>query len=482
MLFGCSADMAAGVDLESATVPETTGQKILFVGADPSDLQRSFYLAEAVQELRTSSNEAGPDLTEAESFNITDLGAGTEPYLSTEQGELMELFPSSAPFPVPDRTGSLIAAVAALPEEEDVGAVGRVLIRNLITDELLVTPDLQGIHSLHFSWFGGWLLVGHKDAEEPDRLRLSLVDHLGGGGVVPLLPDEEATYQFVGLERWSDRVLLLREDRSTLRRDIVRYDPSSDTAELLTESLEGQLSSASLSPKGRWLALGTTDEVTGLRQLAVLDLNSPEAELHLLAAGDTQECFWGSWQPEVLAVRGEEADFIARLAAVCQSIDAGRPDIVLWTPGEAGSLQYLTQAPQPELFDGSMAGLTIRSQIRWAPNAQLLVFGASPTEDALEGGSMSLVALSLAPGSTASPIFGAAESSSAWAHFSSAITKPHLLVWDRSETGLADSSGRHPILVVMADQPGSPPHGVQLGQDLYVSYPQYLGANTMLYP
>ena len=481
-LAGCNADMTAGVDLESATVPETTGQKILFVGADPSDLRRSFYLAEAVQELRSSTDETGPDLTEAESFNITDLGAGTEPYLSTEQGELMELFPSSSPFPVPDRTGSLVAAVAALPEEANSHGVGRVLIRNLITGQLIVTPDLHGIHSLHFSWFGGWLLVGHQDAEEPDRQLLSLIDHLDGGVIVPLLPDDDATFRFAGLERWSDRLLLLREDRSTLRRDIIRYEPGSGTSELLTESVEGQISSASLSPKGRWIALEITDEMTGTRQLAALDLDSPQADPQLLGAEGTDECFWGAWQPEVLPARGEEPEFVARLAAVCQSMDAGRPDIVLWTPGETDALQHLTQAPQPELFDGSMAGLTIRSQIRWAPNAQLLVFGASPTEDALESGSMSLVALSLSPGSTASPIFSAGESSSAWAHFSSAITRPHLIVWDRSETGLADSSGRHPILVVMADQPGSSPHGVQLGQNLYVSYPQYLGANTMLYP
>ena len=180
ILFGCSADMAASVDLESATVPETTGQKILFVGADPSDLQRSFYLAEAVQELRTSSNEAGLDLTEASPSSLI----WAQVYLSTEQGELMELFPSSAPFPVPDRTGSDRGCRRA-PEEAD--GFGRVLIRNLITEELLVTPDLQGIHSLPLQLVRGWLLVGHKDAEEPDRLRLSLVDHLEEGGR-PLAP------------------------------------------------------------------------------------------------------------------------------------------------------------------------------------------------------------------------------------------------------------------------------------------------------
>ena len=396
--------------------------------------------------------------------------------MSTDQGALMELFPSSAPFPVPDRTGSLVAAVAALPEDTNSGGMGRVLIRNLITNELSVTPDLHGIHSLNFSWFGRWILVGHQDDKEPERQRLSLIDHLEGGDVVPLLPDEDATFRFAGLERWSDRLLLLREDRSTLRRDIIRYEPGNGLSELLTESVEGQISSASLSPRGGWIALEITDEITGTRQLAAIDLDSPGTDLHLLGAEDTQECFWGSWQPELLPARGEEPNFVARLAAVCQSLDAGRPDIVLWTPGEADGVQHLTQAPQPELFDGSMAGLTIRSQIRWAPNAQLLVFGASPTEDALESGPMSLVALSLTPGSTASPIFSDAESSSAWAHFSSAITRPHLLVWNRSETGLADSSGRHPILVVMADQPGSIPHGVQLGQDLYVSpIPSILG-------
>ena len=152
-----------------------------------------------------------------------------------------------------------------------------------------------------------------------------------------------------------------------------------------------------------------------------------------------------------------------------------------WFPGQDIEADTLTSGPQPELFDGTMSGLTLRSRPQWDPSGAVIVFGASTQEEAIEGEAMSLVALPLDE-SSAYPIFTADEGSSGWAHFSSALTKPHLLVWDRSETGLLDSQGDHPIQVVVVDEPGRAPHPVALGQDLFVAYPQYLGANTMLYP
>jgi hypothetical protein len=283
--------------------------------------------------------------------------------------------------------------------------------------------------------------------------------------------------RFAGLERSSDRILLEVSDPDSGSFDVYRFDPNADELVHLTDGLEPGASDPRLSPDGSHLALTITDPTTGLRSILVFPLaEGPEAGWRLGATPDT-ECFWPVWQP----LLPEDPSLAPNLACVCQDADGNRPDIVRWFTGSESPPTLLTAGPQPELFDGSMNGLTVRSRPQWDPSGVLLVFGASTQEDAIEGEALTLVALPLIEG-TAYPVFTASVGSSGWAHFSSAVSRPHLLVWNRAETGLLDSQGSHPIQVVAVDLPGQPPHPVVLGRDQFVSYPQFLGSNTMLYP
>jgi len=452
---------------------------ILFVGTEPQQLTSALYLAQALDS--GSSNRVkgtGPDIIEAESFEIDNLTGTLSSAMPRVGVEDLELFADGAPFPVPDRTGALIGLLAVGRNDGPNAGSARPYLLDLQQRQFTEGPLLPGLNALHFTWAGGFVVLQQQATDAPNRTLTSLIPTLAldTPPMIPPFEDPSLDVRFAGLERSSNRILLEVSNPDTGSFGIYRFDP--DTGDLLhlTEGLDGSGSDIQLSPDGSQLALTVADPNTGSRSVLVFPLDAEPGDSWQLGGGVDQECFWPVWQPLLPEEEGPP-----NLACVCQDSEAARPDIVRWYPGEDTEAVILTEGPQPELFEGSMSGLTLRSRPQWAPNGELLVFGASTQEDAVDGEAMSLVALALGADS-AYPIFTASEGSSGWAHFSSAVSRPHLLVWDRAATGLHDSEGSHPIQVVVADQPGEAPHPIVLGEDLFVAYPQYLGSNTMLYP
>jgi hypothetical protein len=478
-VLGCADSELSARDLADPEVPESRGQMILFVGTDPETLTSDLYLAQAVDSGDSNRlKEAGPDIIDAEGFSISNLTSSLTSAMPRVGAEDLELFADGTSFPVPDRTGSLVALLANGRSEGPNAGSGRPYILDLAQQLFTEGPLLPGLDGVHFTWFGGFLILEQQVGENEKRGVVSLVPTLIPDAEL-LLPsfDPGLDVRFAGLERSSDRILLEVSDPDSGSFDVYRFDPNTDELVHLTDGVEIGASDPRLSPDGNHLALTITDPTTGLRSVLVFPLaEGPEAGWRLGEAPDT-ECFWPVWQP----ILPEDPNLAPNLACVCQDAAGDRPDLVRWFTGSESPPDLLTAGPQPELFDGSMNGLTVRSRPQWDPSGRLLVFGASTQEDAIEGEALTLVALPLIAG-TAYPVFSASVGSSGWAHFSSAVSRPHLLVWDRAETGLFDSQGSHPIQVVAVDRPGQPPHPVVLGRDQFVSYPQFLGSNTMLYP
>jgi hypothetical protein len=450
---------------------------ILFVGTDPETLSSQLYLAQALDSGGAAPlDNPGPDIIDAESFEIENLTAPLASAMTSFEADDLELFGTEAPFPVPDRTGSLVALIAGGRS----GTLGednaRLYLLDLERKQFTESTLLLGLSDVRFTWNGGFLVLEQRLAEEPERVITSLLPTLAPEGKpVQILQDPSLDVRFAGLERASNRILLEVTDPEAGITDVILFDPDQDEFVNLTEGLDAAVSDPSLSPDGSQVVVTLTDPQSGLRSILAFPVDEgPEAGWSL--GGEAgEECFWPAWQPLTDAAEP------INLACVCQDSESTRPDIVRWFTGAESPPSRLTAGPQPELFEGTMNGLTLRSRPQWDPSGTLLVFGASTEVDALSGEAMSLVALPL-DASSAYPVFTAAEGSSSWAHFSSALSEPHLLVWDRTETGLFDSQGSHPIQVVVADEPGRAPHPVVLGRDLFVAYPQYLGANTMLYP
>lgn len=477
-VLGCSDSALSTGDLADPDVLESRGQMILFVGTDPQHLTSALYLAQALDSGDSNRlDEAGPDIIDAESFQIDNLTGSLASAMPRVAVEDLEVFGDGAPFPVPDRTGSLVALLATGRNEGPNAGSGRAYLLDLQQRLFTEGPLLPGLSSIHFTWSGGFLVLQQQAMDETGRAVTSLVPtlELETPPLIPPFDNPSLDVRFAGLERSSNRILLEASDPSTGSSGLYRFDPDSGELLHLTEGLDGLSSDVHLSPDGSHLALTVTDPNTGSRSVLVFPTEDGPNDSWQLGDDPDQECFWPVWQP---LLPEEKAP---NLACVCQDSGGGRPDIVRWFPGQQTAATILTAGPQPELFEGSMNGLTLRSRPQWAPDGQLLVFGASTQEDAVDGEAMTLIALSLTAGS-AYPIFTASEGSSGWAHFSSAVSRPHLLVWDRAETGLQDSEGGHPIQVIVADQPGESPHPIVLGHDLFVAYPQYLGSNTMLYP
>jgi len=474
---GCSSEMMGATDLASPNVPESRGQMILFVGTDPESLTSELYLAQAVDSGDPNRLEdTGPDIIEAESFEIENLTASLSGSMPQVAAEALEVFAHGAPFPVPDRTGSLVALLAKGRTEGPSEGSARPYLLDLEQRRFTEGPLLPGLSAVHFTWAGGFLILEQYLDTESEHVVTSLVPTLAlSSKPVLAIDDPNLDVRFAGLERGSNRILLEVSDPEAGSFDVFLFDPDLDELRHLTEGLNAPVSDPILSPDGSQLALTLTDPDSGLRSILVFPISEGPNAGWLIGDEPGEECFWPTWQP--LTAETEAPN----LACVCQDEAASRPDIVRWFAGMESAPSLLTSGPQPDLFEGSMNGLTLRSRPQWDPSGTLLVFGASTQKDALDGEAMTLVALPL-DASSAYPIFTADEGSSGWAHFSSALTKPHLLVWDRAETGLFDSQGGHPIQVVVVDEPGRAAHPVVLGRDLFVAYPQYLGANTMLYP
>lgn len=476
-LGGCSMPMMAGADLANPEVDPARGQMILFVGTAPETLESDLYLAQAVDLAASPTDPAnGPDIVEAESFLVENLTGSLAAELPSFASNALELFSSEAPFPIPDRTGTLVALLATGQVGGPSEGSGQLLLLDVDDRSFVEGPLIEGLFAAHFTWNGGYVALEHHVGE--DQVQTSILPTLNTKlGATPALADPTLNVRFAGLERGSNRLLLEASSRETGVTDILLLDPESGEFQNLTEDLDATVSDPTLSPDGTQLALTVTDPESGQRSVHSFSLDTsedggPGAEL---GPSGGAECFWPAWQP--IATEGKAS----KLVCVCQNLETERPDIAVWTPGSGIPYQLSTSGPQPEIFEGTMTGLTVRSRPQWDPQGELVVFGASTREEALQGEAMTLLALPMSS-TSAYPVFTANEGSSSWAHFSSALPEPNLLVWDRAETGLYDTLGYHPIQVVVVDDPSRPPHPIVLGQDLFVAYPQYLGANTMLYP
>ena len=116
------------------------------------------------------------------------------------------------------------------------------------------------------------------------------------------------------------------------------------------------------------------------------------------------------------------------------------------------------------------------------------MFGASTEEQALAGEGMTILTFPLEDGlpldrqePLAYPVYPSGSGAADWLHFSAGSAEPILMLWDRDETGLEDSDGGHPIKVVSVAEDGGLPRPIALGQDLRVSFPVFLGRNTLFY-
>jgi hypothetical protein len=410
---------------------------------------------------------------------ITDLGIGLES--SPLASESDSLFSDQYPFPVPDRDGTRVAIMASLRDQE-TGAFlgGRVAVLDLATFQTEIGEDIDGLVGVRWTWAGGAMLLERQIVG--DEARSEVLVQLPDAAPIRIGPDSpSSTYELAGLERGTDRFLLQERNLDAGTTDIWLIDPITGDSEVLTGGVQTRVDQPALDSSGLWLAVTAAHPDTGLRSIAVVDLSGDlGAPAQELTNGETHDCFWPTWSP------GETEGGPSRLAFVCRSATTERPDLLLWDPSRADDPAVtLSGGPQPLIFDGTMDGLVIRSKPQWDPLSTFLVFGASTQDDALSGSGMTLLVLPVESDEgepVAYPIWSGDEGSAGSAHFSAATATGALLLWDRSETGLEDTSGRHPIHILFTDEPLQPSRPVEVGQDLLVSYPLFLGWNTMLYP
>ncbi len=481
-LSGCAAmdGLAVGLFDEDDDLVQR-GQTVLFVATDPSNLQTDLYVAQAVGS-GGEFEEGGPDVGEAVGFEvtrITDLGIGLES--SPLSSESDSLFSDQHPFPVPDRDGARVAIMASLRDESTGYTTGgRVAVLDLTTFQTEVGEDIEGLVGVRWTWAGGAMLLERQITG--DEARSEVLVQMANASPVRAGPESStSTYELAGLERSTDRFLLHERDLEAGTTDVWLVDAISGDSELLTGGVEDRVDQPILDASGRWLAVTAARPETALRSVAVIDLSAgPDAPATELTDGEANDCFWPTWSP------GLAEDDPSRLAFVCRSAATERPDLLMWDPAspDDGAIT-LTGGPQPFIFAGTMDGLVVRSEPQWDPLGTFLVFGASTQDDALDGSGMTLLVLPVESDEgdpIAFPIWSGDEGSAGSAHFSAASDTGALLLWDRTETGLEDSSGRHPIHIVFTDEALQTSRPVEIGQDLLVSYPLFLGSNTMLYP
>ncbi len=464
------------------------GQTIVFVGTDPTTLETDLYAVQAVGEL-DSDDLQGPDLIDAQGFDVTalvDLGVGapTSPLRDSSDS----LFTADQPFTVPDRAGTQLAVLASI-RDADSGEVsaGRVALIDLAFGaEPAVSDPIDGLQTVSFTWDGGWLVYERSVPGSTGRTEVLVQRPIGVGFSDPIQigPSADATsVEVVGLGKQSERILLLERDLETGVADVWLADPETGDAELLTgeDYLEDRVDQPALSPDGRWLAM-VRSRPDSARAVVVLDLE--EDSLEELTDDLVADCFWPTWAPS------EELE-APRLVFVCSDLSSEQPDLLRWDAEPGAETVSLTSGPQP-FIGGTMDGLVIRTEPRWDPQVQLVVFGASTPEEALSGAGMTLMVLPVEPlegDSLVYPIWSGDEASAGWAHFSAsaqssleADASGPMLLWDRDNSGLQDTAGNHPIHVLPTHLANPDPQPVDLGVNLLVSYPLFLGSNTMLYP
>ena len=484
LLAGCS-DSAAGLSFDDDDDGTARGQTIIFVGTDPQTLQTDLY---AVQALALYDDEE-PDLATAAGWALSSLadlsvGSVTSPLLDATDS----LFAEDLPFAVPDRSGSLLAVPASVrdPESGDVVA-GRIALLDLsYTDPPIVSDPVAGLRDVSFTWDAEWLVYEREVPDSAGRTEVLVQRPIGVGFSEPIQvgPSAEGTtVEVAGLQRDGDRILLLERNLDTGSTDVWRVDPETGTSELLTggEDLQDRVDQPVLSPDGRWLAM-VRSAPDSPRAVIVLDLDLAEPPVIMLTDDTSKDCFWPSWSPD--------SEAPSRLAFVCSDVQTEQPDLLRWDPDSELEPVSLTGGPQPYI-GGTMDGLVIRTEPRWDPAGDVVVFGASTPEEALSGSGMTLLVVPVEPPEgdpLVFPIWTGDEASAGWAHFSAASpvspdgNSGPMLLWDRDQSGIQDTVGNHPIQILPTDNANPDAQPVELGTNLLVSYPLFLGTNTMLYP
>lgn len=478
LLSGCSygalnEDVATGADVDPVL-----GQTILFVGTDPATLTTDVYQVQAVTMRDGARSEQVLDADAFEVTSLSDFSVGPESPVQTDDDVLL---PSAQPFPIPDRLGERVAVVATGYDAEG-GVLGRVAVLDLLTGEQVVLPPQPLLRAVRFSWYGGWLLAEHVDAE--GRSSLSVTNawlDLADAVFSPVTVEGATSLAFGGLLPESDSFIVM----ATTYDGTVVYelDPMADQMTLLVDPIDGALARPSVSPDGLLLATTRSDPNTGRRTVLVTARGEGEGSTWIpLNDPALDDCRDPAWAPAT----ADKTSY--KLAYVCEELATGRPDVYLWQsdtappPEGQSAVEQLTAGAQTSVPDSSMDGLVLRSRLRWDRSGQVLVFGASNQDDALEDAPMTLLALDLVE-RRAVPVYDGDDGVADLAHFSAIADEPVLLVWDRSASGLQDSQGQHPIQLVSADPAGGRQvRGVTVGRDLYVSYPLFLGGNTLLYP
>ncbi len=483
LLLGCG-EVAFNLAEDAGTSfsEQVRGEALLFVGTDPSSLATDLYLVTAA-----SSSVDSPSLTTAESYELEQLTDTENPDEALELGSY-QLFSLEQPHPIPDRSGDRFALITQSVDEQSGNSINHPAVYDLTTRSLQQGPAIQGLHSIHFSDQGASLALSARSEEGGETLLMLPADELDATPVLLQLEADESnySYEFAGPIPASDDILALRINEDEAKSQVLRVDSLSGEAEVLSGALEGLLDQASLSADGQLLAVTVHHPENNYRAVAVID---KYAQIHTITENLSSNCYWPVWAP-IHEKLGQ------RLSFVCQDAISGRPDIGMWSAeilkglddevGDAAALDYaadlLTTVSQPAIFEGTMDGLVVRSSPQWSPNGNSLVFGVSTHEEALAGTGMSLLVLPLS--GTAYPIYSGSGTSVDWAHFSQASDDQSLLLWERSATGL-ESTRRgpesQPIRMLTIDQPEPQPIFVRLDQDLLVSYPMFLGGNSLFY-
>jgi len=497
LLVGCSDSLMGAADMAPTAALEATGETLLFVGTDPTTLNTELYLVRAVSSAADNPSIAGADSYELE--RLTDLGSAEPEGLLVSEAD--RLFSDSLPYPIPDELGNRIALLATDSSASPEQASGRIAVIDLLTRATTISNDVVGLQGVRFTQTGDWLILEQVIEGGAQRLLLLPADDLQADLLEVAIPDPQLSQEFAGVISGSNDFLVLARNEDAGTSSVYRVEAETGTAALLTGELQGLLTGPTLNADGTVLALTLTDIWADKRSIVVVDeAGQPSRVTDNLDA----DCYWPTWSPATDAKQGD------LLAFVCQDLVSSRPDIGIWdssslssseslndtddtvgcgTDGAApcGPVDFgadlLTDVSQPAIFEGTMDGLVIRSRPQWEPLGQSVIFGVSTAAEAYAGEGMSLLALPI--GGTAYPIYSGAGTSADWAHFSGSSQGRTLLLWERSETGLDDTDNSilnaQPIRVIGIEQANPEPTYVSLGRDLLVSYPMFLGQNTLFY-